>query len=74
MPSIADNPKAPHVPNHEMVRSIGRGSYGEIWLARSLTGTWRAVNRIAISASPRAVALKWPVSLPVSLSAPVMEV
>jgi hypothetical protein len=27
-----------------MVRSIGRGSYGEIWLARSLTGTWRAVK------------------------------
>jgi hypothetical protein len=44
MPSTADNPKAPHVPNHEMVRSIGRGSYGEIWLARSLTGTWRAVK------------------------------
>ncbi|HEV7868076.1 MAG TPA: serine/threonine-protein kinase, partial [Chthoniobacteraceae bacterium] len=34
----------PHVPNHEMVRSIGRGSYGEIWLARSVTGTWRAVK------------------------------
>ena len=44
MPSTADSPKAPHVPNHEMVRSIGRGSYGEIWLARSLTGTWRAVK------------------------------
>ncbi|MCE9611643.1 MAG: SUMF1/EgtB/PvdO family nonheme iron enzyme [Chthoniobacter sp.] len=27
-----------------MVRVIGRGSYGEIWLARSLTGTWRAVK------------------------------
>jgi formylglycine-generating enzyme required for sulfatase activity len=44
MPSAADNRQAPHVPNHEMVRSIGRGSYGEIWLARSLTGTWRAVK------------------------------
>jgi hypothetical protein len=44
MPSTADQRKAPHVPNHEMVRSIGRGSYGEIWLARSLTGTWRAVK------------------------------
>ncbi len=44
MPSTADNRQAPHVPNHEMVRSIGRGSYGEIWLARSLTGTWRAVK------------------------------
>ncbi len=27
-----------------MVRIIGRGAYGEIWLARSLTGTWRAVK------------------------------
>jgi serine/threonine protein kinase len=44
MPSAAENRQAPHVPNHEMVRSIGRGSYGEIWLARSLTGTWRAVK------------------------------
>jgi hypothetical protein len=44
MPSTAENRQAPHVPNHEMVRSIGRGSYGEIWLARSLTGTWRAVK------------------------------
>src|ERR1700744_516992 len=44
MPSTADNGKAPKVPNHAMVRSIGRGSYGEIWLARSLTGTWRAVK------------------------------
>src|SRR5260370_16879029 len=44
MPPTADNRQAPQVPNHEMVRSIGRGSYGEIWLARSLTGTWRAVK------------------------------
>ena len=27
-----------------MVRVIGRGAYGEIWLARSLTGAWRAVK------------------------------
>ena len=32
------------VPHHTMVRTIGRGSYGEIWLARSLTGAWRAVK------------------------------
>jgi eukaryotic-like serine/threonine-protein kinase len=40
----AANRKPPFVPNHEMVRVIGRGSYGEIWLARSLTGAWRAVK------------------------------
>jgi formylglycine-generating enzyme required for sulfatase activity len=44
MASTAENRQAPHVPNHEMVRSIGRGSYGEIWLARTLTGMWRAVK------------------------------
>jgi hypothetical protein len=44
MASTAENRQSPHVPNHEMVRSIGRGSYGEIWLARTLTGMWRAVK------------------------------
>jgi hypothetical protein len=34
----------PLVPHHQVVRPIGRGSYGEIWLARSLTGAWRAVK------------------------------
>jgi WD40 repeat protein len=27
-----------------MVRRIGRGSYGEVWLARNAVGTWRAVK------------------------------
>jgi formylglycine-generating enzyme required for sulfatase activity len=34
----------PKVPNHDLMKVIGRGSYGEIWLARSLTGTLRAVK------------------------------
>ena len=29
----------PIIPDHEMLRMIGRGAYGEIWLARTLTGT-----------------------------------
>ena len=36
--------ECPRVPNHELLRVIGRGSYGEIWLARSLTGALRAVK------------------------------
>jgi len=32
------------VPDHELVRSIGRGSYGEVWLARSVLGALRAVK------------------------------
>ena len=35
----------PVVPDHEVLRRIGRGSYGEIWLARTVaTGAWRAVK------------------------------
>ena len=37
----------PAVPHHHVVRPIGRGSYGEIWLARSLTGAWRAVKIVS---------------------------
>lgn len=35
---------APLVPDHQMLRPIGRGSYGEVWLARSVMGTFRAVK------------------------------
>ena len=32
------------VTDHELVRRIGRGSYGEVWLARNVIGTYRAVK------------------------------
>ncbi len=34
----------PSIPDHEVLRVIGRGAYGEIWLARGLTGAFRAVK------------------------------
>ena len=34
----------PVVPDHELIRPIGRGAYGEVWLARNIMGTWRAVK------------------------------
>lgn len=34
----------PLIPDHEMIRCIGQGSYGEVWLARNAVGTWRAVK------------------------------
>ncbi len=37
-------PVQPSVPDHELVRRIGGGSYGDVWLARSTVGTWRAVK------------------------------
>src|SRR6516225_3027009 len=43
-PVAASLPKPPVIPDHELVRRIGRGSYGEVWLARNALGTWRAVK------------------------------
>jgi serine/threonine protein kinase len=37
-------PDAPGVPDFELLRCIGRGSYGEVWLARNILGTYRAVK------------------------------
>jgi eukaryotic-like serine/threonine-protein kinase len=36
--------KVPVIPDHQVLRVIGRGAYGEIWLARTLTGALRAVK------------------------------
>ncbi len=35
---------APHIPDFELLRCIGQGSYGEVWLARNILGTYRAVK------------------------------
>jgi TolB-like protein/Tfp pilus assembly protein PilF len=35
---------APHIPDLELLRCIGQGSYGEVWLARNILGTYRAVK------------------------------
>ena len=36
----------PHVPDHELRRRIGAGSYGDVWLARNVMGTYRAVKMV----------------------------
>jgi WD40 repeat protein len=38
-----DVPPIP-VPDHILIRRIGRGAYGEVWLARNALGNWRAVK------------------------------
>jgi TolB-like protein/tetratricopeptide (TPR) repeat protein len=34
----------PRIPDYELLRQIGSGSYGDVWLARGLTGAHRAVK------------------------------
>jgi TolB-like protein len=37
---------APQIPDFDLLHCIGRGSYGEVWLARNIVGTYRAVKII----------------------------
>ena len=34
----------PPIPDYTLLRPVGRGAYGEVWLARSVTGVHRAVK------------------------------
>ncbi|MBL9212021.1 MAG: protein kinase, partial [Opitutaceae bacterium] len=34
----------PSIPDFELLRRIGRGSYGDVWLARGVTGIFRAIK------------------------------
>src|SRR5208337_3644887 len=45
------SPPVDAVPDHELLRRIGSGSFGEVWLARSIMGTYRAVKIVHRSAS-----------------------
>ena len=43
-PSRPETPARPTIPDYELLRPIGRGSYGDVWLAHGLTGVYRAVK------------------------------
>jgi len=36
----------PQLPNHELLRCIGSGAFGEVWLARNIMGTYRAAKLV----------------------------
>jgi serine/threonine protein kinase len=46
-PDLAPHPEpALLIPGHELLRSIGQGAYGEVWLARDEIGAYHAVKII----------------------------
>jgi class 3 adenylate cyclase/tetratricopeptide (TPR) repeat protein len=42
--SSFDQTLALEIPDHELIRRIGKGSYGEVWLIRNVLGSYRAVK------------------------------
>jgi hypothetical protein len=44
----------PSIPDHEMLRRISAGGYGEVWLARNIMGVYRAVKVVRRDAFPDA--------------------
>lgn len=45
-PPAGTTVETPWIPDHQMLRRVAGGSYGEIWLARSVLGGYRAVKVI----------------------------
>src|SRR5258706_1327068 len=44
VPPAAPEAGPPVIPDYELLRCIGRGSYGEVWIARNCAGEFRAVK------------------------------
>ena len=40
----ASEPEIPRIPDYKLIKRVGRGSYGDVWLARGVTGLYRAIK------------------------------
>src|SRR5687767_10015697 len=40
-------PTVPRIPDHTLYTCVGKGAYGEVWLARNIMGAWRAVKIVS---------------------------
>jgi hypothetical protein len=45
-PETPQSSTPPRISDHELIRRIGSGSYGEVWLARNAVGSLRAIKVI----------------------------
>jgi len=45
-PQFSERSAPPLIPDHELLRRVGSGAYGEVWLARTVLSEWRAVKII----------------------------
>jgi serine/threonine protein kinase len=50
-------PELPSIPEHQLLKVIGRGAGGEVWLARSAIGAYRAVKIVRKNAFHKGVHL-----------------